>query len=133
MRKRAAFRFTLAGTLLGITLVNVGAAGSAHAESPISITISVVEAHPNGPEGELPCVGGAGTWTCDGSIAGTYDVGAYLGPLSGVASASPVPVGASTGSLPSTGTDDIVVIVGFAVLLAAIGAGLSTLARRPVR
>ncbi len=39
----------------------------------------------------------------------------------------------SGGSLPSTGTHHMVIIGGFAVLLSAIGAGLSTLAHRPVR
>lgn len=192
MRERAAFRFIVAGTLLGITLVSAGATGTASAESPISITITVVdgdggavdpsiEVNPGGPEGALPCVGGAGTWTCDGTVAGTYDVGSYFGPLSGVtfdaacnavdgtpldpaalaldpqgvatvncvvtysaaasawpgdeqvASEAPVPAGDGGGSLPATGTQRILIIGGFAMLLSAIGAALSTLARRPVR
>lgn len=192
MRKRAAFRFTLAGALLGITLVSVGAAGTASAEAPIAITISVVNGdggavdpgisvNPSGPEGALVCVGGSGTWTCDGTVAGTYSVGSYFGPLGGVtfdaacnavdgspldpaalaldpqavatvncvvtysaaasawpgdeqvASEAPVPAGDTGGALPSTGTRDIIMIGGFAVLLSAIGAALSTLARRPVR
>ncbi len=74
MRKRAAFRNIVAGTLLGITLFVGGIAGTAVAASD-----------------------------------------------------------AGGGGLSSTGPHDVLIIGGFAVVLSAIGAGLSTLARRPVR
>ena len=62
--------------------------------------------------------------------------GALLGitlSVGGIAGSAGAASQTSGGALSSSGTHDALIIGGFAVLLSAIGAGLSTLARRPVR